>query len=96
MRAETLAALGRLVHNPLAQPVLKAVLPRAHSLLFDRTQKVRLAVVDLLLEVRSVLGCLTPTQPYPGQASCVAMRRSCSRGTVDCRSPMDLLFSPRP
>lgn len=54
VRAEAVAGLAKLVHNPLAQPVLKAVLPRLKGLLFDVTQRVRLALVDLLIEVRSV------------------------------------------
>jgi hypothetical protein len=39
VRAETLAALGRLVHNPLAQPVLKAV--RSHQELHSHHELLR-------------------------------------------------------
>jgi hypothetical protein len=45
------AGLAQLVHNPLAQPVLRAVLPRLKGLLFDRARSVRLHAADLLLQV---------------------------------------------
>ena len=40
-----------LVDNPLAQPLLKLVLPRLGPLLHDPALKVRLALADLLLTV---------------------------------------------
>ena len=43
--------LTGLVDNPLAQPLLKLVLPRLGALLHDPALKVRLALADLLLTV---------------------------------------------
>ncbi|KAK3244146.1 hypothetical protein CYMTET_46231 [Cymbomonas tetramitiformis] len=54
VRAEAISGLARLVHNPLAQPVLKAVLPRLKNMMMDHSRRVRVAMVKLLLEVRSV------------------------------------------
>ena len=43
--------LTGLVDNPLAQPLLKLVLPKLGPLLHDKALKVRTAVADLLLAV---------------------------------------------
>ena len=43
--------LTGLVDNPLAQPLLKVMLPKLGSLLHDTALKVRVALADLLLTV---------------------------------------------
>lgn len=54
VRAAAVEALALLVENALAQPLLKAVLPRVAPLLADMSPRVRGAVADLLLAVRGV------------------------------------------
>lgn len=51
VRLAVVQGLTGLVDNPLAQPLLKMVLPKLGPLLHDRALKVRLAVADLLLTV---------------------------------------------
>lgn len=46
--------LTGLVDNPLAQPLLKVVLPKLGPLLHDTALKVRVALADLLLTVMYV------------------------------------------
>lgn len=54
VRAAVLEGLTKLVDNPLAQPVLKAVLPRLAPLIGDANSRVRVALADLLIAVKSV------------------------------------------
>ena len=51
VRLAVVQGLGGLVDNPLAQPLLKMVLPKLGPLLHDKALKVRTAVADLLLAV---------------------------------------------
>lgn len=51
VRQAMVQGLTGLVENPLAQPLLRLVLPRLGPLLHDAALKVRLAVADLLLTV---------------------------------------------
>ena len=51
VRQAVVQGLTGLVENPLAQPLLRLVLPRLGPLLRDAALKVRLAVADLLLTV---------------------------------------------
>lgn len=51
VRQAVVQGLTGLVDNPLAQPLLKLVLPRLGALLHDFALKVRLALADLLLTV---------------------------------------------
>lgn len=54
VRAAAVDGLALLVENALAQPLLKAVLPRVAPLLADVSPRVRGSVADLLLAVRGV------------------------------------------
>ena len=54
VRVAVLRGLGKLCNHPLAQPVLKAALPRVSACLNDSSARVRAAMVDLLLIVRGV------------------------------------------
>eukprot|EP00232_Nephroselmis_pyriformis_P015184 CAMPEP_0182884986 /NCGR_PEP_ID=MMETSP0034_2-20130328/19337_1 /TAXON_ID=156128 /ORGANISM="Nephroselmis pyriformis, Strain CCMP717" /LENGTH=877 /DNA_ID=CAMNT_0025018231 /DNA_START=21 /DNA_END=2651 /DNA_ORIENTATION=+ len=54
VRAAVVSGISALVDLPLAQPALKACLPRMGGLLSDSAPKVRVAMADLLLTVRSV------------------------------------------
>lgn len=51
VRLAVVQGLTGLVDNPLAQPLLKMVLPKLGPLLHDKALKVRTAVADLLLAV---------------------------------------------
>lgn len=51
VRLAAVQGLTGLVDNPLAQPLLKAVLPKLGPLLHDTALKVRVALADLLLTV---------------------------------------------
>lgn len=51
VRQAAVQGLIGLVDNPLAQPLLKLVLPRLGALLHDSALKVRVATADLLLVV---------------------------------------------
>lgn len=51
VRSAVVQGLTGLVDNPLAQPLLKMVLPKLGPLLHDKALKVRTAVADLLLAV---------------------------------------------
>ncbi len=51
VRLAAVQGLAGLVDNPLAQPLLKAVLPKLGPLLHDTALKVRVALADLLLTV---------------------------------------------
>ena len=51
VRQAVVQGLGGLVDNPLAQPLLKMVLPKLGPMLHDKALKVRTAVADLLLAV---------------------------------------------
>ena len=52
VRAAVAEGLGYLVDNPLAQPILKAILPQLGPLLFDVALTVRTSIMDLLLQLR--------------------------------------------
>eukprot|EP00963_Diacronema_lutheri_P005589 scaffold431_cov334-Pavlova_lutheri.AAC.104 len=54
VRAAALQSIALLIQNPLAQPLLKAVLPRLKPALFDGSAKVRSAMADVLLAVRGI------------------------------------------
>ena len=54
VRVAALEGLARLVDNPMAQPVLKAALPRLAPLIGDSAARVRCALADVLLAVKSV------------------------------------------
>lgn len=54
VRAAALQSIALLIQNPMAQPLLKAVLPRLKPALFDVSSKVRSAMADLLLAVRGI------------------------------------------
>ena len=54
VRVAALEGLARLVDNPMAQPVLKAALPRLAPLIGDGAARVRCALADVLLAVKSV------------------------------------------
>ncbi|KAL3138948.1 hypothetical protein ABBQ32_005760 [Trebouxia sp. C0010 RCD-2024] len=54
VRSAVVQGLTGLVDNPLAQPLLKMVLPKLGPLLHDKALKVRTAVADLLLAVMRV------------------------------------------
>ena len=54
VRLAAVQGLTGLVDNPLAQPLLKVVLPKLGPLLHDTTLKVRVALADLLLTVMYV------------------------------------------
>lgn len=51
VRLAVVQGVTGLVDNPLAQPLLKVVLPKLGPLLHDKAVKVRTAVADLLLTV---------------------------------------------
>ena len=51
VRLAVVQGVTGLVDNPLAQPLLKVVLPKLGPLLYDKAVKVRTAVADLLLTV---------------------------------------------
>lgn len=51
VRLAVVQGLGGLVDNPLAQALLKMVLPKLGPLLHDKALKVRTAVADLLLAI---------------------------------------------
>ncbi len=51
VRLAVVQGLTGLVDNPLAQPLLKVVLPKLGPLLHDKALKVRVALADLLLTV---------------------------------------------
>lgn len=51
MRQAVIQGLTGLVDNPLAQPLLKLILPRLGPMLHDPALKVRVAMADLLLTV---------------------------------------------
>ncbi|KAJ4456690.1 putative Condensin-2 complex subunit G2 [Paratrimastix pyriformis] len=54
VRVAVLQGLRDLLANPLAQPVLKELLPKLGMLLHDNTERVRAAFIDLLLAVRDI------------------------------------------
>ena len=56
VRAAAVRAAAALVPNPLAAPLLRALLPGLAPLLWDRALAVRVAMADLLLAV----GCACP------------------------------------
>lgn len=60
VRQAVVQGLMGLVDNPLAQPLLKLILPRLGPLLHDPALKVRLALADLLLTVMYA----NPTTPF--------------------------------
>ena len=51
VRLAAVQGLTGLIDNPLAQPLLKVVLPKLGPLLHDRALKVRVGLADLLLTV---------------------------------------------
>ena len=51
VRVAAVHTLASLVPNPLAAPLLKALLPGLAPLLWDRALAVRVALADLLLAV---------------------------------------------
>jgi hypothetical protein len=60
VRAAAVRAAAALVPNPLAAPLLRALLPGLAPLLWDRALAVRVALADLLLAV----GCAPPRAPH--------------------------------
>lgn len=54
VRVAAITALKALLENPLALPVLKALLPKISNRIHDTTEKVRLAFIALLERVSSV------------------------------------------
>lgn len=57
VRAAALKGLALLTQNPIAQPLLKAMLPGVGRVLCDRSSGVRAAFIDLLAAVQSVNPC---------------------------------------
>lgn len=51
MREAAVAGFATLVDNPLAQPLLKVMLPMLKSLIWDSALAVRVTMADLLLAV---------------------------------------------
>ena len=51
VRSAALVALARLAKNPLAQPLMKVVLPTLKPLIWDPALAVRTAMADLLLTI---------------------------------------------
>jgi len=64
VRAAAVGAGAALVPNPLAAPLLRALLPGLAPLLWDRALAVRVALADLLLAV----GCAPPRAPHAPHA----------------------------
>ena len=54
VRAAVITGLTQLVDNPHAQPVLEKVLPKLAPLVDDSSARVRVAILDMLLAVRSI------------------------------------------
>lgn len=54
VRAAVAAGLATMVDNPLAQPLLKLLLPKLEPMLYDASAKVRMAFADLLLSLRGL------------------------------------------
>ena len=59
VRAAALEGLALLAQNPLAQPLLAALLPGLRCLLWDASAAVRIALAELLLSV----GCARGQSP---------------------------------
>ena len=55
VRSAALIGLARLAENPLAQPLMKIVLPMLRPLMWDPALAVRKAMADLLLTIGYVL-----------------------------------------
>jgi hypothetical protein len=96
VRVAALQGVSRLVENPLAHPVLHAMLPQLAPLVFDPALKARVAMADLLLVVRSAprkprrrgSGALTlcamreEEDHWPPFASRCCRSRGCSQAPV--------------
>jgi len=53
VRAAVFLGIANLVHNPLALPALKILLPSMSKLIHDKATRVRMCFLDLLLAVKS-------------------------------------------
>ena len=51
VRSAALIELAKLAENPLAQPLMKVVLPSLRPLIYDPALAVRTAMADLLLTI---------------------------------------------
>ena len=59
VRVAAISGLSLLVSNPIAQTLLKALLPKTGRVLWDPSVQVRTAFIDLLISVQCVFSvCL--------------------------------------
>ena len=79
VRVAAVRATAALVPNPLAAPLLRALLPGLAPLLWDRAVGVRVAMADLLLAVGCACTASSPASAGRSCARCCRAWRRCCR-----------------